>query len=107
MEVDPVNGLARFNLGCVHDRLGDTETAIAEFRMAIALVPHMADAHLNLALAYDKLGNKDDALVHLEHYLRDDPQGPWAEYARLRLDAHRRLSRGGSSKVTPFRRNRR
>jgi tetratricopeptide (TPR) repeat protein len=95
------NALAHFNLGCMHDRLGDGGAAIDEFRAAIAHSPHMADAHLNLALAYEKSQRMADSLQHLSLYLRYEPQGPWADFARLRL----RDSRGQSSgKVTPFRR---
>ena len=65
----------------------------------------MADAHLNLALAYEKTGRKPDALRHLSLYLRFEPQGLWAEYARSRLSTIRRRTPAG--KVTPFRRTQR
>ena len=51
--------------------------------------PHMADAHLNLALVYEKLGRIPDSLAHLSRYLRYDSQGNWAPYARKRLEAGR------------------
>ena len=99
--LDPRNALAHFNLGCMHDRLGDTGASIDEFRAAVAHSPHMADAHLNLALAYEKSQREAESLQHLTLYLRYEPQGPWADFARLRL----RESRGeGSNKITPFRR---
>jgi len=98
--LDPRNALAHFNLGCMHDRLGDTQAAIEEFRGAIAYSPHMADAHLNLALAYEKSQRLQESLQHLSLYLRYEPQGPWADFARMRL----RESRGeDSGKITPFR----
>ena len=101
--LDPRNALAHFNLGCLHDRFGDSSAAIDEFRAAIAHSPHMADAHLNLALAYEKSQRIEDSLRHLALYLRYEPQGPWADFARMRL----RDSRGEpSGKVTPFRRSR-
>jgi tetratricopeptide (TPR) repeat protein len=99
--LDPRNALGHFNLGCMHDRLGDAHAAIEEFRAAIGNSPHMADAHLNLALAYEKSQRASESLQHLSLYLRYEPQGPWADFARMRL----RESRGeDSSKVTPFRR---
>jgi tetratricopeptide (TPR) repeat protein len=99
--LDSRNALAHFNLGCMHDRLGDASAAIDEFRAAVEHSPHMADAHLNLALAYEKSGRLTDSLHHLSLYLRYEPQGPWADFARTRL----RDSRGDvSNKVTPFRR---
>jgi tetratricopeptide (TPR) repeat protein len=98
--LDPRNALAHFNLGCMHDRLGDTPAAIEEFLAAISHSPHMADAHLNLALAYEKSQRLPESLQHLSLYLRYEPQGPWADFARMRL----RESRGeDSKKVTPFR----
>jgi tetratricopeptide (TPR) repeat protein len=102
VDLDPANSLAHFNLGCMHDRLGDVAAAIDQFSAALAQSPHMADAHLNLALAYEKVQRMTDALRHLSLYLRSEPQGPWAEFARTRL----RASRKPESKVTPFRRGR-
>ena len=103
VELEPANALAHFNLGCVCDRLGEGPQAIEEFRAALGRAPQMADAHLNLALAYEKTGRKMEALKHLAFYLRFEPQGPWAEFARARLNTIRRRS-PGSGKVTPFRR---
>jgi tetratricopeptide (TPR) repeat protein len=102
--LEPANVLAHFNLGCVHERLGNTSQAIEEFRAALERTPHMADAHLNLALAYEKTGRKTDALRHLGLYLRFEPNGLWAEYARTRLNTIQRRPPAG--KVTPFRRTR-
>jgi tetratricopeptide (TPR) repeat protein len=102
VELEHDNALAHFNLGCVCDRLGEVPQAIEEFRAALASAPQMADAHLNLALAYEKTARKSDALRHLSLYLRYEPQGLWAEYARSRLNTVRRRPPAG--KVTPFRR---
>jgi tetratricopeptide (TPR) repeat protein len=100
---DSRNALAHFNLGCAHERLGDTTTAIDNFRTALSLAPRMPDAHLNLALAYEKTGAKADALNHFSLYLRYEPQGPWADFARARIRAGRQSPSGGGGKVTPFR----
>jgi hypothetical protein len=56
---------------------------------------------LNLGLACEKTGAKADALSHFSQYLRYEPQGPWAEFARSRIRNGGRGSPGG--KVTPFR----
>jgi hypothetical protein len=64
----------------------------------------MADAHLNLALAYEKAGRLADSLNHLSLYLRYEPQGPWADFARTRLRDSRGEAASATSKVTPFRR---
>lgn len=101
VERDSRNALAHFNLGCAHERLGDTASAIGNFRTALVHAPRMADAHLNLALAYEKTGAKADALGHFSLYLRYEPQGTWAEFARTRIRASRKEP--SPSKVTPFR----
>jgi tetratricopeptide (TPR) repeat protein len=101
VERDPQNPLARFNLGCAHERLGDPVSAIDNFRAALAISPRMPDAHLNLALAYERTGVAPEALDHFELYLRYDPQGAWAEFARARIRASKQPAAG--SKVTPFR----
>lgn len=103
VEIDRSHALAHFNLGCICDRLGETGPAIEEFRAALACSPDMAEAHLNLALAYEKARRNEDSKRHFSAYLRYEPQGQWAEFARKRLDDPRRRRRHGS-KVTPFRR---
>ncbi len=44
-----------------------------------------ADAHLNLALLYEKLGLRRRAREHWRRYAQLDPSGPWADVARQRL----------------------
>jgi tetratricopeptide (TPR) repeat protein len=104
-ELDPESALAEFNLGCVLDQLGQPEASIQALLRAVAIAPGLADAHLNLALAFERGGHVQSALRHLSLYLRYDPNGPWAEFARSRMDRHK--SSGSvpvSNKVTPFRR---
>jgi tetratricopeptide (TPR) repeat protein len=98
---DPKNSLAHFNLGCAHERLGDAVSAIENFRAALAISPRMPDAHLNLALAYERTGASSQALDHFALYLRYDPHGAWAEFARARIRASEKPP--SPSKVTPFR----
>lgn len=103
VQLDPANAIAHFNLGCLCDGMGDTAEAIEEFRQALARSPQMADAHLNLALAYDKTGRRSAALRHLALYLRYEPNGPWAGYAKSQLGALRARPSTDKGKVTPFR----
>lgn len=102
VQLDPRNALARFNLGCVLEHDGETLAAITQLREAVELAPQMSDAHLNLALAYERVGRKHESTRHLSFYLRYDPNGPWAEFARDRLATPHRPDSGG--KLTPFRR---
>jgi tetratricopeptide (TPR) repeat protein len=105
VRLEPENALAEFNLGCVLDQLGKTAEAILHLARAVELTPALADAHLNLALAYEKCGQAQNALRHLNLYLRYEPNGPWAEFARARIDRYRPPSPSSpSGKLTPFRR---
>jgi len=79
----------KFNLGCVLEQLGKTLEAILHLSRAVELVPSLADAHLNLALAYEKNGQAHNALRHLSLYVRYEPNGPWADFARSRIDKYR------------------
>lgn len=107
VEFEPENALAEFNLGCVLEQLGQTKDAIQHLVRAIEISPGLADAHLNLALAYEKSGQTQSAIRHLSLYIRYEPNGPWAEFARSRIARYN--SPGPTSpagKVTPFRRKR-
>jgi tetratricopeptide (TPR) repeat protein len=103
--LEPGNALAEFNLGCVLEQLGDAKDAIQHLLRAIELAPELADAHLNLALAYEKGGHIQTAIRHLSYYLRYEPNGPWAEFARSRIARYRAPSPSSpTGKLTPFRR---
>jgi tetratricopeptide (TPR) repeat protein len=105
VEFEPENALAEFNLGCVLEQLGNTAEAILHLSRAVELTPSLADAHLNLALAYEKNGQAHNALRHLSLYVRYEPNGPWAEFARSRIAKYRPPSPSPpSGKLTPFRR---
>ena len=106
-DIDPNNALAEFNLGCVLDQLGHAEASIESLLRAVELAPDLADAHLNLALAYERGGQSHFSLRHLSLYLRYDPNGPWAEFARSRISKYKTVGPLAiSNKVTPFRRTR-
>jgi len=105
VKLEPENALAEFNLGCVLEQLGKTAEAILHLCRAVELVPSLADAHLNLALAYEKNGEVHNALRHLSLYVRYEPNGPWAEFARARINTYRPPNpTSPSGKLTPFRR---
>jgi tetratricopeptide (TPR) repeat protein len=105
VEFEPENALAEFNLGCVLEQLGKTAEAILHLSRSVELAPSLADAHLNLALAYEKNGQVQSAIRHLSLYVRYEPNGPWAEFARARIAKYRPPSPSPpSGKLTPFRR---
>ena len=65
------------------------------------LVPGYADAHYNLALAFERQGERRRALRHWMQYVRLDPVGPWAAHAKgqtrkiLAMEKLSIVSRGG------------
>lgn len=74
--------LAYFDLGNVLDELERPDESIAAYCKAVALAPRYADAHYNLALAYERKGQRRPALRHWQAYVRLDNHGPWADHAR-------------------------
>ncbi len=79
---DPQYVLAFFDLGNVLDELDRPEESIAAYQRAVALSPRYSDAHYNLALAYERKGERRCALRHWEAYVKLDRSGPWADHAR-------------------------
>jgi tetratricopeptide (TPR) repeat protein len=69
-------------LGNVLDELQRLPEAIEAYRHAIRIVPFYADAHYNLALAYERMDEHRKALRHWNAYVKLDPIGPWANHAR-------------------------
>jgi tetratricopeptide (TPR) repeat protein len=69
----------------VLDETGRLNEAITSYQSAISLAPTYADAHYNLALAYEKSRQPRKALHHWEAYARLDTMGPWAVHARNQI----------------------
>jgi len=94
-EVDPCYVLAFFDLGNVLDELQRPDESIAAYSQAVALSPRYADAHYNLALAYERKNDRRKALRHWQAYIKLDRSGPWAEHARgqiRKLLSHEKLA---------------
>ncbi|PYX78066.1 MAG: hypothetical protein DMG66_06225, partial [Acidobacteria bacterium] len=72
-------------LGNVLDETGRLADAVNAYRQAISLAPTYADAHYNLALAYEKLRQPRTALRHWRAYVKLDTVGPWAVHARNQI----------------------
>ena len=102
VQLDPLNGISRYNLGCVLEEQGEIEDAIRHLRRAARAMPGHADVHFNLALAYEKKHERRLAREEWVLYLRYAPNGPWADQARARLKAHSPKSK--LSAPIPFRR---
>lgn len=58
----PHKALAMFNLGSLLQSTADFPAAIAIYQRCISEQPHLAQAHINLGLLYEKLGQHEVAL---------------------------------------------
>ena len=61
------------------------DEAVVAYRTAIQLAPTYADAHYNLALAFERQQQPRRALVHWQAYAKLDRIGPWAVHAQNRI----------------------
>ena len=77
--------LAYFDLGNVLDETGRVEEAIDTYKAAIQLAPTYADAHYNIALAYEKIRQPRKALQHWRSYVKLDTTGPWTVHANHQI----------------------
>ncbi len=78
-------GEALYNLGYIASERGEHEEARRSFTSAVASDPAFADAHFNLAMTLEALGDRHAARSHWDTYLAIEPRGDWAEIARRHL----------------------
>ena len=90
LEIDPNYPLTHYNLGTYFDECNQDDMAEAYYLIALKLDPGYVDAHYNLGLLYSEMGKYEQALHHLEAYLKGSPKtDPWyqkvqREIARLK-----------------------
>ena len=82
---DPAMACAWYNLADIQQEHGQIKEAVASLHSALAVCTTYADAHFNLALCYEKLGQKPEADRHWSAYLKLDPFSQWAEVAKRHL----------------------
>ncbi len=85
LEIDVVQPEAQYNLGYLMLENGRAAEAVDYFRGAIRSDPRFADAYFNLAMAYEQLGEPENAQPCWRRYLEIEPSGTWAEIARKHL----------------------
>jgi len=78
------------------------QEAIQAYRTALQLAPTYADAHYNLALAYEKIRQPRKALQHWQAYVKLDSTGPWSIHARNQIQ---RILQADSLKLVHTRRS--
>jgi arylsulfatase A-like enzyme/Tfp pilus assembly protein PilF len=69
-----------FTLGNVHFRERKYREAIGYFRKTLELKPDYDLAVINMAMAYQQIGDDEAALAGFEHYLTIDPKNAYVRY---------------------------
>jgi len=72
-------------IGCLHRELGELESALEAFDIALSVHPEYPDAHFQKAETLAELGQIAEAAPYWRRYLTYDRRGPWADLARQRL----------------------
>ncbi|HLQ43315.1 MAG TPA: tetratricopeptide repeat protein, partial [Planctomycetaceae bacterium] len=72
-------------LGCVAAELGQTQSALDAFDIALHSHADYPDAHFHKAELLHRLNRDDEARPHWQAYLEHDQRGPWADVAKQRL----------------------
>ena len=70
---------------CVADELGQSQSALEAFDIALHSHADYPDAHFHKAELLHRLNRTTDAVAHWQAYLVQDQRGPWADVARQRL----------------------
>jgi tetratricopeptide (TPR) repeat protein len=78
LELDPLHGAARANLGYLKERLGDLPAAELHYRLALALLPDSAQLHQNLGVLLLKQKRFTDAEAALRAAVAVAPASPAA-----------------------------
>jgi Flp pilus assembly protein TadD len=91
--VDPASTSIRNDLGIAYMESAEESAltkAVGEFRQALSLDPRYEPALFNLAIAYERLGYLPEAQQQLKLYLQVDPQSPWAQEVKAKLQVWQR-----------------
>ena len=65
--------LVHFNRATALEDVGRPHQAVAAYERALALDPRLADAHYNLGVLLEQLGDHQGSLRHLNAYRRQRP----------------------------------
>ena len=76
-----------YALGSARLQAGDAGAALALFEDVVAIDSGHEDARFSKSLTLLELGRIEEAVFHLDAYLREFPNGEWASAARTRLSA--------------------
>lgn len=79
IELDDSFVEARTNLACVLAETGRHDLAIAALQGVLSLHEDYPDAHFNLAISLEAIGDQENAARHWERFRQLAPASPWAE----------------------------
>lgn len=85
LRVDHHNEPALTGMGWIHLDDGNPQAALNYFVPALEHAREKSPAHYNLARAYERLGNSEEALFHYQKVIELSDQSPLAEDARGRM----------------------
>jgi len=84
LAINPLLPVARYILGIIHQRQGDSVRAVSELKKTIYIDADFALAHLNLANIYKAQRKWETAAKEYENALkalRKSPEGKWTEFS--------------------------
>jgi tetratricopeptide (TPR) repeat protein len=79
-------GAAENNEGVGHYKEGHWKTSLKHFEEAVAAGPKLAEAHYNMALTLDKLGDHGGATKHFGDALKLAPDNPKIKDSKILKD---------------------
>jgi tetratricopeptide (TPR) repeat protein len=82
---DPFHAQQDVDIGTFYMHKGDTDAAIARFEDAIRLRANFAKPRLLLAEAYEKKGDKSEAVHYYQEYLKVLPNAPDAKRIQQKI----------------------
>ena len=83
---DPVSAEQDVEVGTFYMHKGDLDAAISRFQDAIRLRSDFAKPRLLAAEAYEKKGDKSDAVRYYKQYLQVSPHAPDAKKVQSKID---------------------
>ncbi len=87
------SGGVHANLAMLLERLGDFDSAKAQYLMALQFTPNRVTLLYNIALCCAQLGHVDEANSYLNNYLSQDPNGQFSDAARRLVSQLKTVSR--------------
>jgi Flp pilus assembly protein TadD len=86
LTLNPKDGDVLFNLANLYSASGKDTLAKDYYLKALAVRPDFAEAHYNLGLLFAKLGDKPQAVSHLEQFLKYSPNARNADTIRAYIE---------------------